>query len=215
MAPKLYGNVFSTATLRAVATFHEKCVEFEFVPINFGTGEHKKEPFLSLNPFGQVPAYVDGDLKLFESRAITKHIAFEHQGKGTELLYLDLKKMAPVAVWMEVEAHQYDPVASKLVFEQAVKPLMLKMEPDSAVVEEHQKKLGQVLDVYEARLSKSKYLGGDEFTLADLHHLPTLQYLKGTSTIEVFEARPHVSAWVKDILARPSWIKAVELQKQA
>ncbi|KAJ4956879.1 hypothetical protein NE237_013662 [Protea cynaroides] len=39
---------------------------------------------------------------------------------------------------MEVEAQQYDPVASKLVFEQAVKPLMMKMELDSTVVEENQ-----------------------------------------------------------------------------
>ncbi|KAJ4960078.1 hypothetical protein NE237_019988 [Protea cynaroides] len=60
--------------------------------------------------------------------------------------------MAPVAVWMEVEAQQYDPVASKLVFEQVVKPLMMKMKPDSAVVEENQKKLGQVLDVYDSTL---------------------------------------------------------------
>ncbi|KAJ4978722.1 hypothetical protein NE237_009502 [Protea cynaroides] len=165
MAPKLYGNVYCTATLRVVATLHEKCVEFEF-------------------PFGQVPAYVDGDLKLFESRAMTKHIAFEHHGKEIELLYHNLKKMALVSVWMEVEAHQYDPVATKLVFEQAVKPFIMKMKPDSAVI----------LDVYEARLSKLKYSGGDEFTLADLHHLPTLQYLQGTLTKEVFEACPHVSA---------------------
>ncbi|KAJ4969883.1 hypothetical protein NE237_002982 [Protea cynaroides] len=193
MAPKLYGNIYSIATLRVVATLHEKCVEFEYVPMGFGP-ELKKEAYLSLNPFDQVPAYVNGDLKLFESRAMTKHIAFEHHRKGTELLYHDLKKMAPVSVWMEVEAHQYDPVATKLVFEQAVKPFIMKMKPDSAVVEENQKKLGQILDVYEARLSKSKYLGGDEFTLVDLHHLPTLQYLQGKSTKEVFEARPHMSA---------------------
>ncbi|KAJ4975721.1 hypothetical protein NE237_000827 [Protea cynaroides] len=72
-----------------------------------------------------------------ESRAMTKHIAFEHHGKGTELLYHDLKKMAPVSVWMEGEAHQYDPVAIKLVFEQAVKPFIMKMKPNSTVVEEN------------------------------------------------------------------------------
>ncbi|KAJ4963824.1 hypothetical protein NE237_023763 [Protea cynaroides] len=94
----LYGSVRSTALLLAVAAFHEKCVEFKFVPINFATGEEKKEPYLSLNPFGKVPAYVDGDLNLFELRATTKHIAFEHHGKGTELVYQDLKKLAPVSV---------------------------------------------------------------------------------------------------------------------
>ncbi|XP_043695993.1 glutathione S-transferase-like [Telopea speciosissima] len=215
MAPKVHGSVFSTATMRAFATLHEKGVEFEVVPIDMRAGEHKKEPFISLNPFGQVPAYEDGDLKLFESRAITRHIALEHHGKGTELIYNDVKKMTSVSVWMEVEAHHFDPVTSKLVWEQVVKPMMMSMESDSAIVEENQKKLGQVLDVYEARLSKSKYLGGDGFTLADLHHLPTMHYLMGTSTKEVFESRPHVSAWAKDIMARPAWEKTVEMQKQA
>ncbi|XP_043716317.1 glutathione S-transferase-like isoform X2 [Telopea speciosissima] len=213
MAPKVHAALYSTAAMRAFATLHEKNVEFEVVPIDMRAGEHKKEPFLSLNPFGKVPAFEDGDLKLFESRAITAYVAYEYHGKGTELVYHDTKKMATVSVWIEVEAHHFDPVVSKLVTEQLVKPMLRGLEPDSAVVEENQKKLGEVLDVYEARLSKSKYLGGDEFTLADLHHLPTMHYLMGTSTKEVFETRPHVSAWAKDILARPAWIKTAAMQK--
>ncbi|XP_043716316.1 glutathione S-transferase-like isoform X1 [Telopea speciosissima] len=215
MAPKVHAALYSTAAMRAFATLHEKNVEFEVVPIDMRAGEHKKEPFLSLNPFGKVPAFEDGDLKLFESRAITAYVAYEYHGKGTELVYHDTKKMATVSVWIEVEAHHFDPVVSKLVTEQLVKPMLRGLEPDSAVVEENQKKLGEVLDVYEARLSKSKYLGGDEFTLADLHHLPAIHYMMGTSTKKVFETRPHVSAWAKDILARPAWIKTVAMQKQA
>ncbi|XP_043716318.1 glutathione S-transferase-like [Telopea speciosissima] len=215
MAPKVHGALFSPAAMRAFVALHEKEVEFEVVPIDMAAGEHKKEPFLSLNPFGQVPAFEDEDLKLFESRAITAYIAYEYQGQGTKLVYHDAKKMAIVDLWMEVEAHHFEPVVSKLVFEQAMKPVFMSAEPDSAVVEKNQKKLGEVLDVYEARLSKSKYLGGDEFTLADLHHLPTMHYLMGTSTKELFEARPHVSAWAKDILARPAWTKTVAMQKQA
>ncbi|XP_043716319.1 glutathione S-transferase-like [Telopea speciosissima] len=215
MAPKVHGNVFSTATMRAFATLHEKGVEFEVVHIDMKAGEHKKEPFVSFNPFGKVPAFEDGDLKLFESRAITTYVAYEYHGKGTELVYHDTKKMAIVSVWMEVESHHFDPVVSILLFEQRVKPMIMGAEPDLAVVEENQKKLGLVLDVYEARLSKSKYLGGDEFTLADLHHLPTIQYLMGTSTKKVFEARPHVCAWAKNIMARPAWTKTVAMQKQA
>ncbi|XP_042502407.1 glutathione S-transferase-like [Macadamia integrifolia] len=215
MAPKLHGSLFSTATLRAIAALQEKGIEFEFVAIDLRAGEHKKEPFLSFNPFGQVPAFEDGDLKLFESRAITAYVANEYQGKGTELAYHDAKKMATVGVWVEVEAHHFDPIASKLFFEKVVKPMFMGLEPESVVVEENQKKLGEVLDVYETRLSKSKYLGGDEFSLADLHHLPTMQYLMGTSTKEVFEARPLVSSWAKDIMARPAWIKTLAMQKQA
>ncbi|MGV7400595.1 glutathione binding-like protein, partial [Mycobacterium kansasii] len=76
----------------------------------------------------------------------------------------------------EVEAHQFDPVASKLAWELFYKGLF-GMETDTAVVEENEAKLAKVLDVYEAHLSQSKYLAGDSFTLADLHHLPALHYL--------------------------------------
>ncbi|GMY16878.1 glutathione S-transferase-like [Fagus crenata] len=104
-----------------------------------GAGEHKKEHFLCLNPFGQVPAFEDGDLKLFESRAITNYIAYDYADKGTQLTCKDTKKMAIILVWMEVEAQQYDPVASKLVWELGVKPLV-GMDTDTAIVEENEPK---------------------------------------------------------------------------
>lgn len=213
MAIKVHGSVISTAFLRVFACLYENDVEAEYVPVNMATGEHKKEPFLTLNPFGQVPGFEDGDLKLFESRAINQYVVHAYGDKGNQLTFQDPKKMALVYVWMEVEAQKFDPAAAKLVFEICVKPL-LGMTTDDAVVEEYEGKLGQVLDVYEARLKQSKYLAADTFTLADLNHLPVVNYLMATRVKAVFDARPHVSAWCAGILARPAWKKVLELQKQ-
>ncbi|XP_048441519.1 glutathione S-transferase-like [Pyrus x bretschneideri] len=211
-AIKVHGSVISTAAMRVFATLYEKDIEFELVPIDLGAGEHKKEPFISLNPFGQVPAFEDGDLKLFESRAITQYIAHEYADKGTPLVIRDTKKMAIISLGCEVEGQKFDPAASKLILELVKKP-MLKMTTDAAVVEEYEAKLAVVLDVYEIRLAQSKYLAGESFTLADLHHLPTIHYLMGTRSKKLFESRPHVSAWVADITARPAWNKVIALQK--
>ena len=120
--------------------------------------------------------------------------------------------MAILAVWMEVEAHQFDPHASKLCFEHVFKK-MFGMTTDPAVVEELEGKLSKVLDVYEARLTVSEYMSGDCFGLADLHHLPALHYLQGTSSKKLFDSRPHVCAWVADITARPAWGKVIALHK--
>lgn len=50
MAPiKVHGSPLSTATQRVIVSLHEKDLEFEFVPVNMATGDHKKEPFISLN----------------------------------------------------------------------------------------------------------------------------------------------------------------------
>ncbi|KAK9146911.1 hypothetical protein Sjap_006814 [Stephania japonica] len=209
MAPlKVYGNVFSTATQRVFACLHEKNLDYEFINVDLSTGEHKQPPYLARNPFGLVPAFEDGDLKLFESRAITMHVSHAYHANGTPLI-TEEKKMSIQGVWMEVEAHQFEPTTSKLAWEVVFKP-MFGMTTDDAVVAESEKKLEAVLDVYEARLKESKYLGGESFTLADLHHLPNLQCLFGTPLKKHFEARPHVKAWCEDIIARPAWHKVIE-----
>ncbi|KAM7495891.1 hypothetical protein LguiA_020305 [Lonicera macranthoides] len=209
---KLHGSPISTATMRVLAVLHEKDVDFEFVPINMATGEHKSPAFLSLNPFGQLPAFEDGDLKLFESRAITQYILQTYADKGSQLTCSDPKKMAIISVWMEVEAHHFEPVTSALAFELVFKPLF-GMVTDPAAVEANEAKLAKVLDVYEERLARSPYLGGDSFTLADLHHIPTLSYLIDTAVKKLFTSRPHVSAWCDDIMARPAWSKVVAMRK--
>ncbi|EYU46696.1 hypothetical protein ABFS82_04G018300 [Erythranthe guttata] len=211
MAIKVHGSTFSTAAMRVFACLNEKGLDFEFVPVDMRSGAHKKESFLSLNPFGQVPAFEDGDLNLFESRAINQYIAHTYADNGTPLLYLDPKKMAIATVWAEVEAQKFDGPASKLTWELGLKPL-LGMATDDAVVEQQEALLCKVLDVYEARLAESKYLGGDRFTLADLHHLPTMSYLMATRVKACFDSRPHVSAWCADISARPAWEKVVAMK---
>ncbi|KAI3460820.1 hypothetical protein Pfo_017483 [Paulownia fortunei] len=207
MAIKLHGRPFSPAAQRVIACLEEKGLQYEFVLIDLSTGQHKKEPFISLNPFGQVPALEDVDLKLFGQSLNILHTTMLIREP-----HLYPKKMAIVSVWMEVESHTFDEAASKLSHELVKKP-MLGMTTDETVVEQHQEKLGKVLDVYESRLAGSKYLGGEAFSLADLHHLPIINYLFGTKIKALFDDRPHVSAWCADILARPAWQKVVEKMK--
>ena len=40
----------------------------------------KESPHLSIQPFGQIPTYAEGELHLFESGAIVLHIAERHGG---------------------------------------------------------------------------------------------------------------------------------------
>lgn len=76
---------------------------------------------------------------------------------------------------MEVEAHKFDSPSSVILRQIIVIPKCGKA-PDEQVIETEMEKLGKVLDVYEERLSKSKYLAGENYSLADLHHIPHLVY---------------------------------------
>ncbi|KAL7112692.1 hypothetical protein ACP275_04G018300 [Erythranthe tilingii] len=206
MGIKVHGHPVSPAARRVLLCLAEKNLDYEFVLVDLSTGQHKKEPFISINPFGQVPGFEDGDLTLFESRAITKYIAHAYADKGTPLLVADPKKMAIIGQWLEVESQKFDAAGQALSFEILIKP-MKGMATDESVVDKLQAQLSAVLDIYEARLSKSKYLGGEEYSLADLHHLPIISNLFKTKVKPLFDARPHVSAWCSDLLARPAWLK--------
>jgi glutathione S-transferase len=118
--------------------------------------------------------------------------------------------MAIMSVWSEVESLHYDKVASILVWELGIKTLF-GIPLDSKVVEENEAKLDSILDVYEKRLSESKYMGGECFTLVDLHHVPSLHYLMKSQSKKLFESRPYVNAWVDDITARPAWSKVLAM----
>ncbi|KAL0459684.1 UNVERIFIED_CONTAM: Glutathione S-transferase [Sesamum latifolium] len=212
MAIKVHGSPLSPAAQRVLLALEEKDLEYEFVLVDLRSGEQKKGPFISINPFGQVPGFEDGDLKLFESRAITEYISHAYADKGTPLIDQDPKKQAIIGVWLEVEAHRFDAVGQKLNFELLIKGFK-GLTTDEAAVEQLQGDLGKVLDVYEARLGKVKYLAGDEYTLADLHHLPLINNLFKTKVKGLFDQRPHVSAWCADLLARPAWQKVLEACK--
>ncbi|CAO2824882.1 unnamed protein product [Amaranthus hypochondriacus] len=214
MAIKIHGMPQSGCTLRVLAAAHEKEIDYELVHVDLKTGAQKHPSFLSLNPFGQVPVFQDGDLNLIESRAITRYIAYAYENQGTPLIYQDPKQMAHLTVGMEIEAHQFDPVASKLGWELVYKSY-LGMQTDEQLVKEYEEKLAKILDIYEVYLSKNKYAAGNSFSLADVHHMPALETLSGTRLSKMIDERPHVSAWCKDILSRPSWKKCLELKNAA
>ncbi|CAL5413143.1 unnamed protein product [Camellia sinensis] len=209
---KVYGTLTSPPTLRVLASLYEHDLDFEFVPIDIEAGEHKQEPFLSLNPFAEVPAFQDGDLTLFESRAIMRFIAFAYPKPGKEHIFKDPLTQGVVAAWIDVQDHQFNPPALKLINELIFKPKN-GFTPDTTAVAEEEAKLVKVLDIYEERLGESEYLGGEKFTSADLTHLPNLYYLMQTPMNRVIESRPRVSAWCARIMARPAWSRVVEMVK--
>ncbi|KAK7845384.1 glutathione s-transferase f13 [Quercus suber] len=185
MAIKVHGALFSTCTARVLICLCEKGLDYELLAIDM--------------PFGEIPAFKDGEVSLFESRVINRYLARKHKDIGTDLLLSNsLTQSALVETWMEVEAHKFD------------SPSSYGKAPDKQVIETEMEKLGKVLDVYEERLSKSKYLAGENYSLADLHHIPHLVYFKKTSKANAITSRPHVSAWWNDISSRPATVKISE-----
>lgn len=80
--PKLYdlelsGNCYKVRLLCAMLG-----VPLEVLPVDFLAGAHKQSPVIDLNPFGQLPVWIDGDLVLRDSQTILVYIARKWGGES-------------------------------------------------------------------------------------------------------------------------------------
>ncbi|KAF9499089.1 glutathione S-transferase-like protein [Pleurotus eryngii] len=194
MVLKLYGSPGSTCTKKVATVLIELNVPFELVPIDMMKREHKAPQYLEKHPFGKVPYIDDGGFILYESRAISRYLATKYSGQGTQLIPKDLQTWARFEQAASVEVCNFDPYASGIVAERYFKP-MLGQAPDEERVKGLIEKLNASLDAYDIILSKQKFLGGDEFTLADLFHLPFGSLLP-TSGVNAIQERPNVKRQV-------------------
>lgn len=199
---KLHGSVDCIGTQRVMASLFEHQLEFEFVPVD-PKSAHNLTHLLYLNPFGEIPVLEDGDLILFESRAAMRYISHEYATQAIQQVYMTPLIQGVVATWIDVENHQFQTPALGLIAD---------LRSGQAAVEEEERRLGRVLDVYEERLRKSEFLGGDKFTAADLTHMPYLHALmKSTRGKRLLEGRPHVAKWCASLLSRPSWARVMDM----
>lgn len=113
----------------------------------------------------------------------------------------DLAGSATVDVWVDVEAHQLEPVLIPIVVNCIINQYVGR-ERDQGAVDENLDKLRKVLEVYEARLSASRYLAGDDLSAADLSHFGFMRYFMATEYAAVVDAFPRFKAWWEALVAR-------------
>ena len=65
----VYGFALSTYVRSARLALEEKGVGYEMAPIEFGSKE-----LLDLHPFGKIPAFAHGDVRLYETSAIVRYV---------------------------------------------------------------------------------------------------------------------------------------------
>jgi glutathione S-transferase len=75
---KLYAGARSRASI--VRWYLEELqAPYEIVQLDMAAGEHLQADYLAINPFGKVPAIVDGEASMYESGAILLYLAEKYQ----------------------------------------------------------------------------------------------------------------------------------------
>lgn len=161
-----------------------------------------KEPtHRTLQPFGQIPTYEEGDLALFESGAIVFHIAERHAG----LLPDDANARARAIAWMFAALNTVEPP----IFDRALARILERDEPWyeqrlRALEDSIRKRLGDL----SRRLGDADWLDG-AFSAGDLLMVTVLLRLKGSRLLDEY---PNLSAYVARGEARPAYKRAFDAQ---
>ncbi|ODM24039.1 hypothetical protein SI65_01629 [Aspergillus cristatus] len=103
--PTLYSNEASGNSYKArlLASFLD--IPLDIIQVDLHHGEQRGEKFLSLNPKGEVPTLVDGDLVLTDSAAILVYLAGKyHNPDGNGWWSTDVIEQALITDWLAFAA---------------------------------------------------------------------------------------------------------------
>ncbi len=200
----LYQHPLSTFSRRVRMALLEKGLEARFIDVDIGKGEHQREPYLTLNPYGRVPTLVTEDgLTLFESTAILDYLEAEYPEPS--LLPKSVVERAQVAMHIKLCDLEMARFVRELFFPRRFtkKEKWDLVEQDKAreVVRRH-------LGFLEQHLKDREWLVSKQWTMAELCYTPFVQFLE---VIEV-PPPPNVAAWRTRLDERPS-AKATRLAR--
>jgi len=161
-----------------------------------------KEPaHLALHPFGQIPTYEEGELKLFETGAIVFHVAERH----AQLLPTEASARARAISWMFAALNSVEPPILELTtakFLEGDKPWAAERLP---LV---QGRIRDRLQQLSARLGDADWLDG-AFSAGDLLMISVLLRAKPSGLLRQF---PNLDAYVGRGEARPAYQRAFAAQ---
>jgi glutathione S-transferase len=173
-------------------------VQYEQAIVDVRAGEHKKEPYLRLNPRGQVPALEDGGRVLWGSTACLIYIARKHG--GDKWLPTEPAGMAEVMQWLELAQNE---LHYGLQWARGNKTGIRKV----GNYDEYHGYGTSGLAVLEGRLKGNQWLALGRPTVADVACYPYVAVSpEGGFKLEDY---PGVAAWVKRFETLPGWIKRV------
>ena len=194
----LYGVPYSTYVRTARIVLAEKGVAYTLDPIDFGSAELRDR-----HPFGRIPCFQHGELRLFETFAITRYVdeAFD----GPPLQPADSGLRAIMTQWISVIV---DPIYPRLIREylipyiRAARSGAATDQPSTGGASDD---LRQSFAILDSRAEESTYLAGPEFSLADAFILPILYYMRTPAeTAALFDDSPNLRAYYDRLADRPS-----------
>lgn len=180
----------------------EKGIEVPMAQVDLGKMEHKQSDYSRINALQRTPSLVlDDGTVITESVAICRY--FEELHPEPKLFGRSAVECATVEMWRRrVELHLMMPTA--MVFRHT-HPAMAAMEVPQIqqVADANRPRVLDFLKVLDERLAETRWLAGDDYSMADIDGLVAIDFLR-FPRIALPPELANVARWHGELLARPS-----------
>jgi GSH-dependent disulfide-bond oxidoreductase len=202
-------EVYSWATPNGhkVHVMLEECgLPYRVHAIDIGAGEQFDPAFLAISPNNKIPAIVDPDgpegrpISLFESGAILLYLA----GKTGKFLPEGVSAKYEVLQWLMFQMGSVGPMLGQTHHFRIYAP-----ERIPYAVDRYTNEARRLYGVMDKRLGHAKYLGGAEYSIADIAVFPWLRSWKNQGID--WNDYPNLKGWFDEVAGRPAVKRGVEV----
>ena len=198
---KLYG-CGSPNVHKILFFFGETGLPYELHRVDLMAGGTCTREFLTLNPNGKVPVIVDSDgpggrsVTVFESGAILQYLA----EKTGHFWPADLVERSQVIQWLTFQMAGVGPM-----FGQAIH-FLHHAQGDAHTYSRGRYfvEVRRLCSVIDRRLSQTRFLASDTFSLADMALYPWMRRLPEAFGAPL-EKHPGIARWTEEVNARTGW----------
>jgi GST-like protein len=185
----------------------EECgLPYEATAVNIGTGEQFSPRFLEISPNNKIPALVDPDgpggqpISLFESGAILVYLA----AKTGRFLPAGDREKFEVLQWLMFQMGGVGPMLGQAHHFRLYAP-----EKIPYAIDRYTNEARRLYGVIDRRLAQSEWLGGREYSIADIATFPWLRSWQNQGV--VLDEYPHLKRWFDTIAQRPAVQRGVQV----
>ncbi len=194
-----------TVMLEELLELGIKEAEYDAWLINIGEGNQFGSGFVSVNPNSKIPALMDHSTnpptRIFESGAILLYLSEKFGGAFQPK---DLTKRAECWSWLMWQMGSAPYLGGGFGHFYAYAPVKIEYAIDRFAME-----VKRQLDVLDRRLAESRFIAGDEYTIADMAIWPWYGALakgllyEAAEFLSVHEYK-NVNRWTEEIAERPA-----------
>lgn len=196
---KIYGNKTFNA-VKVVMTAEELDLDYDYVVIDFASGEMKSPDYVKIHPLGKIPAMEHDGNAIFESNNMCRYLA---NISGKKLYSDDPLQAAKIDQTIDFIAHHVGKWITTYFFQEIVMKVFYEKEPDAEELAEAKGFLDQQLPYMDGLLGGNDFLCGDDVTIADCVAFAMIMANEYTSfSIDDYE---NITRWYNQMKARPSY----------